>query len=182
MERFSCTICHRFSSKSSKVVLRHIGSVHSYEPGFSITCGIKGCARVYTNFRSFQKHLQRKHDGAFSDQRSDSNSGRLSDDDNQEETNLDLSFASNDPNEHEQGVSLKRSAALFLLKTLEVGRVSQVTLQTVIEGVTDLFQAHLGEEFVEPFAGLESAYLQQKYFKEEFNMVVCARSCFYFTK
>ena len=36
-----------------KGVVRHIGLVHSQEPGFRVTCGICGCAPSYNNIVSY---------------------------------------------------------------------------------------------------------------------------------
>lgn len=97
--------------------------------------------------------------------------------------------------------SLKRGAALFLLKTKEKGRVSQAALNEIVADLTGLIQVRLDEvqrevksiiqqgsagdtisavehafnksEISRPFAGLESAYQQQKYFTEELHMLVC---------
>ena len=97
--------------------------------------------------------------------------------------------------------SLKRNAALFLLKTKEVGRVSQVTLNNIVFDLSNFIQVQMDElqetvksilrannvqnevvtaigrsfskeDISRPFAGLESEYLQKKYFKEELNMLV----------
>ncbi len=167
-EKFTCTVCHRFSSPTLRRVLRHIGAVHSFDPGFSITCGVEECARTYHNFKSFQRHLQRRHKAVI-DNVSEEDDPTGSADEFDENSSHSPPF----PNTQVSKSTLKRSAALFLLKTKEIGRVSQVALNTIIEGVTELFQAHSNEEIVTPFVGLESEYLQRKFFKEEFNMLVC---------
>ena len=118
--RFTCTICRSYASPNPRGVLRHIGSVHSYEPDFKVTCGIGGCPRTYVNFRSFQKHIRRMHttendiDLSIGPQPPDVSDG--------EDIELD------NPNVcHQTLCSLKHGAALFLLKTKEKGRVSQAT-------------------------------------------------------
>ncbi len=84
----------------------------------------------------------------------------------------DQEITTSDPNTEKP--SLKRSTALFLLKTKEINRVTQTALNHIIEGVTDLFQAYSSTEnsSVNPFAGLETQYLQEKFYTEEFNLVV----------
>ena len=127
--RFSCTICHRFASSTLKRVVRHIGSVHSFEPGFQITCGVNGCARTYTNFRSFQKHLTRQHQAAFEKNTTDDSTA----DSHVLEEEIPLNIdASPIVTTEEERSSLKRSAALFLLKTKEVHRVTQTALNGII--------------------------------------------------
>lgn len=40
---YVCTICDQFAGRSFTSVLRHIGSIHRFDPGLSIRCGIKAC-------------------------------------------------------------------------------------------------------------------------------------------
>ena len=51
-----CFLCDSFAD-----VTRHIGVVHSHEPGFSVVCGIDGCVASYDKFSSYKKHLYRKY-------------------------------------------------------------------------------------------------------------------------
>ena len=43
------------------MVLSHLRAVHSNDPGFNVTCGIKGCAVTLKSFRSLYQHIYRKH-------------------------------------------------------------------------------------------------------------------------
>lgn len=196
--RFKCTICHRFASPHLQGVLQHIGSVHSFEPGFKVTCGISGCSRTYGNFRSFQKHIRRRHVAVLDESETNAEYDPGCD---LEELEVSSSLVSDD-NEQGHSSTLKRSDALFLLKTKEIGRVSQVTLDSIVGDLTELFQARVTklkedvqsvlqhssslqetvtainmafnkEDILKPFAGLESEYLQKKYFEKEMNMLVC---------
>ena len=169
--KFSCAICHRFAAASLDSVLRHVGSVHSFEPGFHITCGVSGCARTYQNYRSFQKHVLRKHKHELDTPSANSDRLLSTNGDSIDDEIEELSTAS----EH-YTPDLQRSAALFLLKVKEVGKISQVALNTVIEGVTELIQAHCDND-IKPFYGLETEYLQHKYFKEKLNLLVCVVFC-----
>ena len=151
-------MCNKFTAVDLRAVLRHIGSVHSFEPGFLITCGVSGCARTYHNFRSFQKHVSKDVlDKALQQSCED-------------EAELSVSDCQNEFDEVEPEIykpDLQRSAAL--LKAKEVGRLSQAALNLIVEGVTELFQAHCGDQS-RPFQGLETEYLQQQYFKHRLNM------------
>ena len=181
--KFTCTICNRFASSTLKRVLRHIGSVHSFEPGFQVTCGIEGCTRTYSNFRSFQKHLARNHETALNRVEDSSPAPRpqvqrdvheSDDDDTLDPIDANDCSTTQEASESTQK-ALQRSAALFLLRTKEVNRVTQVALNEIVEGVTELFEAHASAGNCctpKPFAGLETHYLQQKYYKEEFKLVV----------
>lgn len=183
--KFSCTICNSFSSSTLKKVLRHIGSVHSFEPNFQITCGVDGCARTYTNFKSFQKHLSRRHETVFENNVDVSTPDLLqsaSQVEIQESANTSGNLSLEEMPNHTHSIEankkgLKRSSALFLLRTKEINRVTQVALNEIIEGVTELFQTYASPDAcicssATPFAGLETQYLQQKYYQEEFNLVV----------
>ena len=57
----NCPLCDSFAATNVKGVVRHIGLVHSHEPGFRITCGVGGCMRTYTKFNSYKKHMYVKH-------------------------------------------------------------------------------------------------------------------------
>ena len=59
--RFTCSLCHSFAALDYLSVLRHIRSVHSWEPHFNITCGIDGCVRTYRSFRCYKAHIFTKH-------------------------------------------------------------------------------------------------------------------------
>ena len=59
--RFSCSICNSFASLDYASVIRHIGSVHAWDPRFRITCGIEGCVRTYTSYRCYREHIINKH-------------------------------------------------------------------------------------------------------------------------
>ena len=59
--RFSCSICNSFGAQDYASVIRHIGSVHAWEPRFRITCGIEGCVRTYTSYRCYREHIIHKH-------------------------------------------------------------------------------------------------------------------------
>ena len=180
--------------------MRHVGSVHSFEPDFKITCGIGGCARQYRNFRSFKKHIHRRHAFVLDESRVDD---QHDSDIHCEEEEITRPFSTD--NEQLYSSDLKRSAALFLLKSKEMGRVSQVALNSIVSDVAQLFQARVTklkhevisalqnststrasdetvttidrlfdqEEICNPFSGLEYEYQQKKYFKEELNMLVC---------
>ena len=93
---------------------------------------------------------------------------------------------------------LRRSSALFLLKMKEQRKTSQVAIDDIVEGSRSLFcqtltrlragvNAQLAEvgvdpdsvglekifkNIVDPFNGLETCYLQEKYFRESLYLIV----------
>ena len=140
--KYTCTICYRYATRTLKGVLRHIGAVHSFEPGFSITCGVGGCARTYKNYRSFRKHLLRQHEA---DMERTSNTSSVPDGNDslaENDDNASEDFGGDEPASCDTSADKKRSAALFLLKTKEICRVTQTALNHIVEGTTELFQAH----------------------------------------
>ena len=93
----------------------------------------------------------------------------------------------------------QRASALFLLKLKEQRRVSQVTIDDIVSGFEGLLQQTVSrakagvrsklaeqgvdplditdlddvfEEISHPFNGLETAYKQEKYFKDSLGLVV----------
>lgn len=96
---------------------------------------------------------------------------------------------------------LRKSSALFLIKLKEQRRISQVAIDDVVGGCISLFshtvhrlqagvRAKLAESGVDPsmvdglesvfedvtnpFKGLETCYLQEKYFRDTLGLVVSA--------
>ena len=91
-------------------------------------------------------------------------------------------------------------AALFILNLKEKQKLTQVSLQKVIEGVTTLFQGHIQglhdqitkflveagvsdcisglddifsqERIQQPFLGLETKHTQLKFYRNHFNFIV----------
>lgn len=94
---------------------------------------------------------------------------------------------------------VRRSSALFILKLKEQRRTSQVVINDVVENCKGLFsqtieRVHAGvrarlaesgvdpdsirgldsafENVVDPFDGIETCYLQEKYFRETLGLIV----------
>lgn len=195
-----CSICHNFAAPYLKSIVRHIGSVHSFDPSFRILCGIHNCTRVYTNFSSFRSHLYRKHKkelqrGIRSNRRRETHFI---------DANPDVNVEDGPSSENDQNMFItqcefdeedfRRCLALFLLKAREVHKVSQKAINGLIVDVTMLFQQYtnkLRKDFInennysenlisifnslesaDPFMGLHTEFLQQKYFKQKLGLVV----------
>ena len=158
--KYTCTVCYKYATRTLKSVLRHIGAVHSFEPGFSITCGVGGCARSYTNYRSFRKHLLRQHeaDMARTPNTSNASCGNESFSENDDGANVSEDVEDEPASRDTSLPNKKRSAALFLLKTKEMCRVTQTALNNIVEGITELFQVHADNFTTRPGKGLETAH------------------------
>ena len=204
-----CFLCQSFKGTTFAAVVRHIGSVHAHEPEFSISCGIKDCprrsTRPYNNFASYKKHLYQHHPDVLNHTIhpvvADSNGAQDGDpelhpcDDISDPPEIDV----NGLQESEQ---LKRSAALFILKTAEVRKLTLTAVNGILEDVQELVERavqsthtkvcsilhkagisvsdipqelhHLfsDENLLNPFMGLQTEHLQVKYFKEKFGYIV----------
>lgn len=184
-------------------VVRHIGSVHSWEPRFTVTCGIEGCMRKYTSYRCFREHIFKKHSDDIPMFLDDSNTMEEASnvyDHNNEATTTD--FAVDVPVSERPKLYNK---AMFLLKLKQERRLSQMAIDGLISDITTLLEeelsslkkeviqclegGHVSAELINninktlskristpPFEGLQSAYLQKKYYLENFNLVVCVQS------
>lgn len=96
---------------------------------------------------------------------------------------------------------LKEAAAAWILKTKERHKISQTAINSIIEDVTNFFQVYLSHihdairqrlkgdvdddilsslspifdpdgGYGKPFKGLETEYLQLKFFRRKFSMIV----------
>lgn len=215
--RLVCPICPAsLSSLTFKLTeyIQHIRLFHSHQPNFFLTCGIRGCQRTFKNFGTFKNHVSSRHslprvnnvsDGGCSSLCFGDGAGEDNDDDDGTTMDDGMTMATevSDTIEKEPDVAktLKRSAALLLLKLKEKQKLTQVALQSVIEGVTSLFQEHLGvlhtrvcqkleeagvqsssipglselfsdEEAGRPFLGLETHHQQLSYYKSNLNLLV----------
>lgn len=174
--------------------------VHAHDPGFYICCGIEGCPRTYSNFYSFKKHLYRKHRCNLEMDAFESNPLSDNTDDNQVEfEELEIPY-DEEPQISSNFQHMKRMA-LFLLKTKEIRKVSQAALDGLIADFTTILQqtihqveyevdAVLKENGVsisafqglrsvfnnsqtnEPFKQLHCKFLQEKFYREHFHMLV----------
>ena len=206
----NCFLCQSFRGSTFADVVRHIGTVHAFEPGFSVVCGILGCPRrstqPYTNFASYKKHLYRHHPELLKGYYHTVDSSSVvpqcchpwsveNGTDSTTESQSEFSFSVS----HRE--DLKRSAALFILKTAEVhkltltsvneilGDVQQLVERTVLDmrwqiecalqnsqidpnsipGLTHIFDE---EYLLNPFSCIQSEYLQMKYFRDTFGLIV----------
>ena len=95
--------------------------------------------------------------------------------------------------------TIKRNSALFILKLKEHYKITQSALSFIIEGFNTMFFQiieHLrkdvyqnleeNEEYTSrmdfriksPFQGLETSYLQERYFEDKLNLLVSSLNCY----
>lgn len=203
-----------------KNFMKHIQLFHSHQPSFSITCGLGGCIRRFTNFQVFRNHVSVFHSGdpllsntaattttTVPDESSVPN--RSSSDTDDGATGFD--DVGDGYNSGASGIGtlgmnpddLKMSSALFLLGLKEKHKLTQVSVEGVVTGVTSLVQSsllqlqsqvssYLLESGVSsdvitslkplftsnglvtnPFEGLETKHLQTNFYRTHFNLIVC---------
>ena len=151
---------------------------------------------VQEHFYSFKQHLYRKHRDSLTMSTVESEDTSITDFEDYARGSYVFSLHHKKKHtDHEQQI------ALFLLKSKEIRKVSQVSLDGLIDDFTSLlsFKVHTLENNVQlcllanginmdnveslrslfcdphiinPFEGLHSKYLQQKYFQEKLGLVV----------
>lgn len=65
--KITCFLCASFAGGSFSDVVRHIGYVHSFDPNFTVTCGLHGCKRQYKSFGAYRVHLYKAHGSVMKD-------------------------------------------------------------------------------------------------------------------
>ena len=209
-----CHLCKEEKAQrltfSTTDYLKHIQLFHAHQPNFLITCGIEGCQRTFQNFHTFRKHISDWH-------RSDPNPTNHELDCSLEVNTTDLFNSSSYTivgNETNQATvssdhsdvqttlaTLQTSSALLLMSLKEERKLTQTSLQGVVEGVTSLNQIRLSAlhsevckalnaaglsssvpgldeifncdgPFGRPFLGLETQHQQQSFYKEHFQFIV----------
>lgn len=135
---YVCTICNLFAGQTFSKVLRHMGSTHRFDAGLSIRCGIDFCPEQYKNFESFRSHIYRKHREVLvtgsAPAETFASSGLAGDQQEDEETDdMEVAHGQKTCND-----DIKRSAALFLLKTREERKVTQTALNGIVQDIQGL--------------------------------------------
>ena len=166
-QELSCPLCSLTSHLELNITnfLKHIKLFHAHQAGFKLTCGIHGCQRTFINFRTFKNHVSAMHrsthdpssteavidtcnneDTEFSSlpECADFNEVETSDESEEEFQTTEDPPTSQDPVAIQcSSELLQKSSALFLLGLKENYKLSQVAVQGVLEGVTNLSQQQL---------------------------------------
>ncbi len=145
-----CPLCRDFCTRQISVLIKHIGLVHANKATlFHIVCGLGGCQKRFTNFRTYRNHLYSVHTD------SDASS-------NPEPTPVPIASlvcgnGDDGGDDEEDGTStamqdhttssdlLQEAAARFVLKTKETHRLTQTVMNSIIEDTTSFSQIMLGE-------------------------------------
>lgn len=203
-----CPICN-FTTSTLTQWFSHLRSAHSSDPSFRVTCGIDGCKNTYSKFSSLNTHVYRHHKQRMCGDTL--NSGPSQTDSpvvdrylqcNYQERDHELMPVENSETliatEHENEAEchretnsvesdIRKQSARFLLQLREAKGLSQVAVDTVVEGCQDLISYCLHSIQVEikgkiedseqlsiiddafqhvtrPFDGLCNKYKQEKFY------------------
>ena len=177
---FICSICNLFRANTFAGVLRHIGLFHRFDANLSIYCGINYCPQTYTNYESFRSHVYRKHRDSLHSTLNGIVPSLMESSNSEDAMSIDPEEpVQEEP--HEQA-DIKESGAKFILKLREEYRIPQSTLNKIIMDMRGLWEVSLSSimENVKdldmntsfPLNGFDTEYLQQRYFKQNFNYLV----------
>ena len=152
---------------------KHLRLFHASKPDFKITCGINGCQQAYTNLGIFKNHLYGIHSGAIdamtvvapesmhaapesespccsglnSTDCADARTTETTSSDHHDDN--DVSDSTNNPETVCSGSlsctsdAMQKSSALFLLGLKEKHKLTQVTVQSIVDNVTTLTQQRI---------------------------------------
>ena len=185
-------------------MLRHTFEAHSNIPGFNFTCGVDGCPQTFRTYSAVRSHLHRKHRGLDCSYphiilpiQDDATSNPVN-----VETCDVYSDSPALVERHLEVNRLERCAALFLLSLKEryqitqtaldfaVGQVQQMVtfavedIQNAVETcLSSYYSESLSEmpnitdcfKMQDPFRNLQNEYMQTKYYRENFDLIVSCR-------
>ncbi len=190
---FACTSC-TFQSNTRLLLIKHQFSCHSVEPSFRLTCGIRGCSHLFkfgSTISSFKTHASRKHtnwqenveieEPAMPSNTPSEYDSTATDDPLQDplgsiNSQTDLNDPVNDPANTQvvDTISSQKIAALFLLTFKEKFIIPQTALNFAIGSISSLIDCarEEGRDGIDPFECLRTEYMQTKFYREKFGLVV----------
>ena len=153
----TCPLCANVAhlSLDFKGLIKHLQLFHAHQPDFKVPCGIVGCSRRFTNLITYQNHMSSEHNfctniesrvleqdtsevvECFGDRNEDNND---SDDDNDMSTSTVEMISDSTTETAPNPKDLLKSSALFLLGLKEKYKLTQASVQGIINGVTSLIQ------------------------------------------
>jgi len=157
---FSCPLCSNAAHLmlDFKGLIKHLNLFHAHQPDFKVPCGINGCLRHFTNLRTYQNHVSSVHSfmGVTSSiqNSSASTSGCISDshENNSSANGNDISsttaeeestFVGFNGSIQSPALLFQKSSALFLLGLKEKYKLTQISIQGIVDGVTSLTQCNM---------------------------------------
>ena len=152
----SCQLCSAAShlNFNIKSYIQHLRLFHACQIDFKIRCGIGGCQRSYTNCGTYINHIYSIHGDSFTCKAShnqpedDSFDEDDSSDQDDQYGSVDMQEGCDIPHNDSMGLGYSEETAQnftarFLLGLKEKFKLTQVSLQGVIKGVTALNQQRI---------------------------------------
>ena len=192
-----CPLCLSICAPTFPLAMKHISRIHSFSSGFSITCGIQGCLRSYTNYSSWSKHVHNKHNIPSSTTMDLQN-------ENQDFVEMEIDemdeMESNTTELQPQNCK-EREKARWILNLRDENKLTQSCTENILSNVTVLcsqlvdnikqtigkqlkecevsseimdkvLQSLNSSDYKQPFKGLETKYQQVSFFKKNLGYVV----------
>ena len=116
-----------------------------------VICGIGGCQRCYTNVGTFLNHVYAVHGDEFTPTNCHTRSLNNFQADEGDENNDDFDIDNDCGDDNDEAIdqpcysqsTLQNSSATFLLGLKEMYKLTQASLQGIVQGVTALNQQNL---------------------------------------
>lgn len=175
--------------------MRHTFEAHSTDQNARFTC--RYCPQTFGKYSSMISHLSRKHKGISLEKSVDEEENPFVNVDDDSDK-----IGGSDDDQHqtyptcERRERITRSAALFLLNMKERHKLTQAAIdfavgqvrsmvtyalqdmqasvqQAVASGASATDIVDLMDMSIDPFGDISTEYKQTKYYRENFNLVVC---------
>lgn len=155
---FTCTMCSAASHLKLHVsdYVKHLKIFHAHQSDFKVICGIGGCQRSYTNLGTFQNHIYGMHsDGSCTIIEETEERILMNSTDLELDSESDAVYSDTDELYYENDVEtdssqqcssesiIQKSSALFLLGIKEKFKLTQSSINGIVQGVTALNQHHI---------------------------------------
>ena len=144
-----CSLCSVASHLRFSVTdyIKHLRLFHVHQPDFKFTCPIDGCQKVYSNIGSFKNHVSARHIGVnqADDNSLENNSDHAESLAESNTTGVSMATTQESMELMADNVSvnrcdLQKNSAYFLLELKEKRKLTQVAIQSVVEGCTSIMQ------------------------------------------
>lgn len=177
--------------------MTHTFQAHSSTPNFSFRCGINGCVQTFKKFSAISSHIKRRHqnhtNGHNSSFADDGPSESQADDHGE-----NAAIQEQDPeiSEEPDHLAVQKACATLILTLKEKHKLTQTAVDFLIGQVRELINCITSDlrlkvetvmrdhnmaaelelsscfENVKSFEGLHSEYMQSKFYKEHFDLIV----------
>lgn len=174
--------------------MKHTFQCHSSTPNFKYRCEISGCTQTLKTYSAILSHLQRKHKDwakmqSVEEPIEDASRSQLQ----EEQPGFDLDVTEEETTTFEESFDdvspAQRSMAMLLLTLKERHRLTQSALdfcvgqiKGVVVDILDQVKASVKDLIgdtdidecfdIDPFKGLDTEYLQTKFYREHFSYIV----------